>query len=243
VRTRSIKRRDLSQLKLKTDGETLRRRRTSGSGNTYLIGHQPVEKRGDVSAEDICQLQDGVLLVHEFAYESCHLQAEEMKGNCRVFLNRESEKPDSPQRGFALGRGEFGAGNQLYERKLGIDSTLTSGKRVKYDMDLRLSSASIDVVLSAIYDCDDPHSFQCQESVCISQSAICDGVNNCDDGTDEAGWRCGPLGYAKVLTLFAFLILAVIILVPLCLIRRWKRKKQPKPSQQGISTSSSTASR
>ena len=50
-------------------------------------------------------------------------------------------------------------------------------------------------------------------------------------------------GYAKVLTLFAFLILAVIILVPLCLIRRWKRKKQPKPSQQGISTSSSTASR
>lgn len=159
-----------------------------------------------------------------------------------MVLNSESEKPDSRQEGFAMGRGDLGAGNQLYVRKFGIDSAPVDGERVNNDMDLRLGS-SIDVVLSAIYDCDDPHSFQCQESMCVSQGVICDGVDNCEDGTDEAGWRCGPLGHAKVLTLFAFFILAVVIFVPLFLVLRWKRKKTPKTSQHGISTSSSTSSR
>jgi len=240
--TRSIKRRNLSPMKLKTINETIRRRRAAAE-NVYLIGHQPVALRGDVAGSDICEKKKSSLLVHVFAFESCHLEAPKMSGPCRMVLNSESEKPDSRQEGFALGRGDLGAGNKLYVRKFGIDSAPVDGERVNSDMDLRLGSSSIDVVLSAIYDCDDPHSFQCQESMCVSQGVICDGVDNCEDGTDEAGWRCGPLGHAKVLTLFAFLILAVVILVPLFLVLRWKRKKTPKTSQHGISTSSSTSSR
>merc|ERR1719334_1564967 len=113
-------------MKLKTINETIRRRRAAWVENVYVIGHQPVASRGDVAASDICEKRNSSLLVHVFAFESCHLEASGMSGPCRMVLNSESEKPDSRQEGFVLGRGGLAEtsdqGNRLFVRKFGIDS-------------------------------------------------------------------------------------------------------------------------
>jgi len=236
-----VRRRDLNHLKLKSNDAILRQRRAGGSG-VFSIGHQFAGKRGDISSESVCQRRGNVLLVHEFSYSSSHLKASGLSGGCVVVLNGDSEKPDAEQKGFAVGK-KLGSGNSLYDRQLGIDAVLVSGTKVSHDMRVRLGGGEVDVVLSAMFSCDDPSAFRCQHSQCISQSAMCDDVNNCDDGTDETGWRCGPLGDAKILTFFAFAILALVFFLPFCLVRRWKRKKKPKTSHHGISSASSASSR
>lgn len=228
-----------SNFKLKTNGTNLRKRRATTYTGAFSVGHQYFSRNFQLAESDVCSVQNNNLLVTEFHCGSAHLKT--TKSSCQLLLNADTEGVWIERKGFAIG-GDTGS-NTIFDRKLGAYDETVTVKKVEHDLNIALTSGGVDLILSALYDCDDSAAFSCGESMCISQAAMCDGIQNCKDGSDEDGWRCGALGNSKLLTFIAFLILGLIILVPFFLVRRFKKKKMATISRSRISRTSNSSSR
>jgi len=233
------------------DGGALRSRRSAAKGH-YVVAHQSEQgmsnpSKHKIKAEDACprpKTDANLIIVHEYMLTSAKLEGTVPDGGCELLLNGPTEGMWKNQEGFDVnGKME---GISISDRKFGNEATFLKSEKkeakVKYDLRVDLEAGAVNLIFSESFKCDDEGAFMCRgdETLCISQGSKCDTIRNCNNGSDEESWRCSALGKAKLLTFLVFIAIAIIVIVPFCIVRRVRRKRQPHvPVQHVVSTSSS----
>lgn len=233
------------------DGGGLRSRRSAAKGH-YVVAHQSEQGMSNPSkhklkTNDTCKPKTdaNLIIVHEYMLTSAKLEGTVPAGGCEILLNGPTEGMWKNQEGFDV-NGEM-EGVSISDRKFGNEAKekqKQKKKEAKVDFDLRvdLEAGAVNLTFSERFKCDDEGAFMCRggETLCISQGSKCDSIHNCINGSDEESWRCNALGNPKLLTFLVFIAIAIIVIVPFCIVRRVRRKRQPHvPVQHVVSTSSS----